>query len=319
MNVATALNSRYMRYTCVMLTSLFVNHPDTDIHAFLLHNDLTAEDKKHLQNLADKYHKNIHFLFIDREAFSDSLPTTDVWPLEAYFRLMLVDILPPWVDRLLYLDVDMIINKSLEELYRTDFEDNYFCVCRDMPTVLPFPDIRNEFFKEHMARGFTYFNSGMMLWNIEGLRGKYTLKTYIDLAESLNYQMLAPDQDLLNFLHWNQVKFVDEYQYNLFSRFVYNNGIHYQDVKKETSIIHFAGMKPWEGEYVHYDIEQLWWDYARLTPFYIELMEEFLYNCINKPVISDTMLQLSKEKEALRAELDKTGAMCRKLLQLLER
>ncbi|MCM1135487.1 MAG: glycosyltransferase family 8 protein [Clostridium sp.] len=318
MNVATALNSRYMRYACVMLASLFVNQPDTDIHVYLLHSDLSEEDKKCLQNLAEEYHQTIHFLLIDKNSFSASLPTTAAWSLETYYRLMLTDILPPEVDRLLYLDVDMIINKPVKELYDTDFEGNYFCACKDMPTVFPFPDIRNEIFKEHIAQGFTYFNAGMMLWNIAGLRGKYTFKTYMDLAKALNYQMLAPDQDLLNFLHWNQVKFLDEFQYDLFSRFAYNKGIHYEDVKKETTIVHFAGMKPWEGEFIHYDIEQLWWDYAKLTPFYVELMEEFLYNCINNPAVSDTMFHLSEEKKALRNELDKTSAMCRKLLQLLE-
>ncbi|GFI46891.1 hypothetical protein IMSAGC019_02211 [Lachnospiraceae bacterium] len=30
-NIATSLNSRYVKYTCVMLTSLFVNQPDSDI------------------------------------------------------------------------------------------------------------------------------------------------------------------------------------------------------------------------------------------------------------------------------------------------
>lgn len=43
-NVATALNSHYMRYTYVMLTSLFINQSDADIHVFLLHSDLSDED-----------------------------------------------------------------------------------------------------------------------------------------------------------------------------------------------------------------------------------------------------------------------------------
>lgn len=98
----------------------------------------------------------------------------------------------------------------------------------------------------------------------------------------------------------------------------YNNGIHYEDVKKETTIVHFAGMKPWEGEYVHYDIEQLWWDYARLTPFYTELMEEFIYNCISNPLVGDTLYSLTCDKKNLAAELNKCTAVCQKLLHMLE-
>ncbi len=318
MNVATALNSRYMRYTYVMLTSLFINQPDTDIHVYLLHSDLSLQDQEYLSDLAQRYHQHIHFLEVSREMFPASLPTTNAWSLETYFRLMLPDILPHEVDRLLYLDVDMIINKPVKELYDTDFEGAYFCACRDMSVSFPFPDSRNEIFKEHIAHGFTYFNAGLMLWNMEKLREKYSFKDYMDLARALNFQMLAPDQDLLNFMHWKQIKFLDEYQYDLFSRMAFNNGIHYEDVKRETTIVHFAGMKPWEGEYVHYDIEQLWWDYAKLTPFYHELMEEFLYSCIHKPVVYETISTLSAEKKQLSEELEKSSALCQKLLQLLD-
>lgn len=316
-NVATALNSRYMRYTYVMLTSLFINQPNVSIHVYLLQSDLSACDKDALQTLAQTYHQHIHFLLINKEAFPALLPTTSAWSLETYYRLMLLDILPEDVDRLLYLDVDMIINKPVIDLYFTDFDNYYFCACRDMTITFPFPDIRNEIFKEHIAQGFTYFNAGLMLWNIEELRKKYNFNSYMKLAKSLNYQLLAPDQDLLNFLHWKQVKFLDEYQYNLFSKMAYNNGIHYEEVKKETTVIHFAGMKPWEGKFVHYDIEQLWWDYAKLTPFYNELMEEFICSCINDPLVADTISSLSNEKRILNDELMKSSSLCKKLLTLL--
>ncbi len=318
MNIATALNSKYMRYTHVMLTSLFMNNADCDIHVYLLHSDLSESDQSHLSGLAAKHGHTIHFLKISREDFPADLPTTSAWSLETYFRLMLLDILPTDVDRLLYLDVDMIIDKSLSELYNTDFEGANFCACKDMTVDFPTGDSRDKIFKDHIANGFTYFNAGMMLWNIENLRGEYSFKKYMELAKALDYQMLAPDQDLLNYMHVGQIKFVDEYNYDLFSRMAYNSGIHYDDVKKETTIIHFAGMKPWEGQYIHYDIERLWWDYAKETPFYHELLEEFVQDCISSSLIYDTMNTLSEEKRTLSAELGKSNALCKKLLAMLE-
>lgn len=318
-NIATALNSKYMRYAYVMLTSLFLNQPDAEIHVYLLHSGLDSEEQNVLNELALTYHNQIHFLLVDKNTFPADLPTTEMWPLEAYYRLTLLDIIPCDVDRLLYIDVDMIINKPIKELYHTDFESFYFCVCRDMGVVYPFPDIRNELFRKHLSQeNFSYFNSGLMLWNIRELRGKYCFKDYLSLAQKLNYQILAPDQDLLNYMHWNQVKFIDEFQYNLFSRLAYNNGIHYEDVKQETTIVHFPGMKPWEGEYIHYDIEQLWWDYAKMTPFYTEFLEEFVHDCLSKPTIYNTTRNLSNENKNLREELKKSGELCQKLLQLLE-
>lgn len=318
MNVATALNSLYMRYTYVMLTSLFMNQPETDIHVYLLHSDLSDEEQNCLQSLAQRYGHTIHYLLMSREVFPTALPTIQQWPLEVYYRLLLLDILPDEVDRLLYLDVDMIINKSLMGLYQTDFEGAYFCVCQDMIATIPFMDARDEIFREQIALGFIYFNSGFMLWNVSGLRGKYSFMKYMELAEKLEYKLMAPDQDLLNYMHWNQVKFVDEYCYNLLAKKAYNNGFRYEEVKKETAIIHFAGMKPWEGQYVHYDIERLWWDYAKQTPFYVELMEEFMRNCLSDPTVYDTLSSLSDEKRTMVAELQKSTALCKQLLQLFE-
>ena len=310
-NIATALNSLYMRYTYVMLTSLFTNQTGADIHVYLLHSDLSDEEQECLQSLAQSYGHTIHYLHIDRKSFPVELPTTQMWSLESYYRLVLLDILPAEVDRLLYFDVDMIINKPILDLYKTDFEGSYFCACKDMTVSFPMSDIRDEIFKEHIAAGFTYFNSGLMLWNVAALRGKYSFKDYMELAEELEYKMLAPDQDLLNYMHWDQIKFVDEYRYNLFSRMAYANGVRYEQAREEAVIVHYAGMKPWQGQYIHYDIEKLWWDYAKQTIFYMELMEEFQQACLGDPWVYDKVKVLSEG-------ITKSQALCKQLAQMLE-
>lgn len=314
MNIALALNHKYVRYAYVMLTSLLRNQTVPHIHIYLLHNDLTAQDLKYFQDLVASHRHEITFLPVDISIFPASLPTTKAWSLETYFRLLLLDILPADVDRLLYLDVDMIIDKPIDELYYTDFEDKLFCVCRDCALKLTEDDLRNKIFKEHFAQNFTYFNAGMMLWNIDALRKKYCFEDYMRTAKQLDYQLEAPDQDLLNYMHWKEIKYVDEFKYDLFSKFAYNKGVTYADVKRETSIVHFAGTKPWEGEVVHYEIEQLWWDYAKLTPFYHELLEEFVFATITNPLIFQTMSNLSNENQQLTTELRKCIEICNKLL-----
>lgn len=318
MNIATALNSKYMRYAYVMLTSLFMNQGGAEIHVYLLNNDLTSYDRDALTGLGEKFHQNIHFLQIDRDFFPNELPVNSAWTLEAYFRLMLLDILPEEVDRLLYLDVDIIVDKSIHDLYFTDFGNSFFCVCRDAGVRFPLKDVRNELFREHVKKGFTYFNSGVMLWNISDLRKRYNFKFYMNLIKQLNYKVLAPDQDLLNFAHYNQITLLDEYRYNLFSKMSYYAGVTYADVKRETVIVHFAGQKPWQGDCIHYEIERLWWDYAKLTPFYHELLEESVSDCIMNNSVFDTVRKVSDEKQNLYEELQKSSAMLQSLMGLLK-
>lgn len=317
MNIAVSLNKKYYRYTYVMLTSLYRNHPKSSISLYVLHNDLGSEEQNGLSNLTRKYENQIAFLPIRREDFPEALPVNEMWSLETYFRLKLPDILPVMVDRLLYLDVDIIVNRNLSALYDMDFEDKYFVVCKDLGVNGPFSDIRGELFNPLIEKGYQYFNAGVMLWNMTALRGKYAFHYYMQLAQKLDYRILAPDQDLLNYTHCDQVKYADEYKFNLWGRLAFNFDIHYEQVKKEAFILHYTGFKPWSGQYVHYDIEKLWWDYAKLTPFYHELLEEFTEAVLTVPLINDTIQQLSSEKNILLQELTKSQALCRQLSALL--
>lgn len=307
-----------MRYTYVMLTSLFENHPkNIDIHIYLLHSDLTTLDKSHLRQLVESYGGTLHLIRMDTSIFPKNCPVSENWSLEIYYRLALLDVLPEDVDRLLYLDVDIIVNKSLYDMYFEDFEGNMLCACADIPFTAHF-NSKWDVFNGFLEQGMTYFNSGVMLLNIEAMRGSYSLKDYLEVAQKLNYNLVAPDQDLLNYMHWKEVKMLDENVYDLFAKIAYNHGIHYEEVKEQVAIIHYAGYKPWHGHSVHYDIEQLWWDYAKKTPFYVELMEEFVTKSINDSMIYDTMEQMSSEKLALKEELDKSVLLCQKLLQMVQ-
>lgn len=317
MNIAIALNRKYYRYTYVFLTSLCKHHPCGSLFLHILHNDLTETEKQGLTQLLTAYGHDLTFYSIMREDFPAGLPVNDMWTLETYFRLKLIDLLPEHVDRLLYLDVDIIVNQNLEELYNTDFEGNDFIACADMGSTGAFTDIRGKLFNDRIAAGYQYFNAGVMLWNLSLLRHRYSFSFYMNLAEELNFQILAPDQDLLNYAHYGHIKYADEYRYNLWGRHSYNCGIHYQQARDEAAIIHYTGYKPWDGQYVHYDIEQIWWDYASQTPFYTELMEEFLHGVLNNPLINDTLQQMSDEKAQLIQELTKTRQLCQKLSALL--
>ncbi len=319
MNIAVSLNRKYVRYAYVMLTSLFWNNRDVEINVYALHADLIGEDQELLRQLAQEYGKNIHFLQVRTEDYPAELPVTESWSLETWFRLQLIELLPADVDRILYLDIDIIVDKSLEELYQTDFEGANFCVCKDMGIDGAFPDIRQELFRDILQQGGVYFNAGVMLWNIQALRGRYSLRRYLKLAEDLEYRIFALDQDLLNYMHWNQVKYVDEHRYDCFTRYYHNRGGTYESAKKDVTILHFAGFKPWAGEFVHYDIERIWWDYAKQTPFYHELLEEFLDSSLRSTLVEETLQKSVNDKYQLKKELDNAVALCQKLCDLLPR
>lgn len=279
-----------------MMTSVLENASET-VDFYLLNQDLSSQDKNTFTALTETYDCSINFVNIDPSKFSsDYITTTDNWSIEAYFRLLMTEVLPLTVERLLYLDVDIIVDKPLDSLYYQDFDGNNFCVCREITFDGVFNDYRQEVFSSLLENGYQYFNSGVMLWNLKQLRSQgYYFEKYLQLAANTKTKLLAFDQDLLNLMHHNEVRYVDEYLYDLFPRFAYANGIHCDDVKNETVIVHFTGEKPWEGKYIHYDIEKLWWEYAKKTPFYQSLLEDFLEGCLGSSFVYD-IVKMQKDE-----------------------
>ena len=307
MNIITALNRKYIPYTFTMLLSLCINEKE-HIDAYLLNSELTSEDVGEIRKVLSEYDIEVYSLTVDRQKFSDRLPHNSQWSIETYYRLMMLELLPQTVDRALYLDGDMVINKSLSELYHVEFEGAEIIACDDK-SGLNTPDSygpkHNEMFREAYAQEYRYFNAGVMLLNIEEMRKKYSFQTYLDAFEAWNYQMEAPDQDILNWVHWKKVAYVDCMVYDLFARVAHNAEITYEEVKEGTAIVHFAGAKPWENGNFHFDIERLWWDYAKLTPYYDELLKGFVESAMTDTTVADYLRGLVDSCRQQKATIDK--------------
>lgn len=323
MNIAIALNRKYVKHTCVMLHSLFKNHIATDVCVFVLHSELTEEDCKLMQSIQEQYLRGmLRFVCIDTELIPDDFPTTTFWTREMYYRLMLVDLLPASVKRILYLDIDMIVNKDITHLYDMDFEGRSLIVAKDMEFENMIEHscsgntAHDRLFKQLQEEGHTYFCSGLVLLNIEKIRETYSFEKYLDIFKEIREYMAYPDQDLLNYVHKGDVKYVDELTYGVFAQTAHTLGYSYVDIKQNAAIIHFTGQaKPWTNNLIRYDIEKIWWEYAMETPFYNELMQRVFWNSMESTFVEDQFHQLAEENEHLKGLLLRYQELVQKLTQ----
>lgn len=278
MNIATALNRKYIDYTIVMLTSLCINNR-SHIDAYLMHNELTGEDISYITANLSKYDIKIIPIFIDESDLPGNLSVTDQWTIETYFRLLMIDKLPAAVDRILYLDVDVIVNKNISELYDIDFGDSLICAASDSNGIRSNPenllDKQREMLGAYFDDGYKYFNAGVMLYHLDAIRKLYNFQTYLDAMKAWNFNMPANDQDILNYVYHDKVLYIDWNKYDLFTHLAYNNGMTEAEADKVT-ILHFAGFKPWDTFAIHYEIEDIWWKYAAKTDIYFKLMQEYI-------------------------------------------
>lgn len=305
-NLVIAINRSYVKYAYVMLFSFLTNNP-APVHIYVFHHELTSEDEAAFMPLSTQFSAVFHFIYVPDELLpSGEVLATSAWGIEAYFRLAITDLLPPDVERALYLDTDMIVNAPITDFYWCDMKDYIIAACKEFVCTPPFGNYRDRLFAPLFEDGFSYFNSGTILYNLTRLRSKYSFHTYMETARSLNYEIQYPDQDLLNYCHHGETLFVDTFKYNLNARYGLDDyGINYDALKQNGIIVHYASSKPWRGNFLHYNVEQLWWDYAKGTPFYRQLLEEALRENIMDSPLNIYIADLLRQNNELYALIDR--------------
>ena len=181
-------------------------------------------------------------------------PISSRYPLEIYYRLFASDLLPKTLDRILYLDVDIVVIQSLRELYNMDFESNLYIASSHVNERMTHLNAKRLGLKEDVP----YINTGVLLMNLELLRKQLNKQDILNYVNAYKKNLVLFDQDVLTALYGDKTKLVDYRKYNLSERMMnfYNlrnprSRIDLDWVKKNSVIIHYCGrMKPWNGKYI---------------------------------------------------------------------
>lgn len=262
-NLLFSIDRKFMPLLLSCLHSITERGGAGVYHAYILHSDLRKEDEADIRIVGGEMVVP-HFIKVPPDLF-EGFPETKRYPVQIYYRLAAPYLLPSSLDRILYLDVDTIIINSLETVYDTDFNGNYFAACTHTKEFLQ---------KVNQVRLQTeddvpYINTGVMLMNLPLLR------RYLDLSEIRRYALdhqhtlILPDQDILTALYGGNVKILDSLRYNLSDRtlFAYNAERNHEKldlawVRENSVIIHYFGKnKPWDNHYLGI-LDTFYWEYG---------------------------------------------------------
>lgn len=165
-NILVTVNKNYIPVLNVMLSSLLTSNPNCFFNIYLLQTNVTEHDISATQKIIMQQGKI--FLIEANEKELDNAPTTSRYPQEIYFRIFAAKYLPHDIDRILYLDPDIIVNGKINELYNMEMGDNFFAAASHIGGLL---QKVNEF-RLDAQRNSPYINSGVMLMNLRELRIK---------------------------------------------------------------------------------------------------------------------------------------------------
>lgn len=272
MDIALCHDNNYAPYGSVVMASVIYNNPNEDITFHVLHTNLTDERCRAISEWVGIFNgKSVCFYKMEKEYFAD-FPIDENTYLDfgAYIRLFLGECLSQ-IDKVLYLDCDIIVNKSLSELWNTDI--SYYAVAGVRDRI-------NDYIRVYNRLGYPmkdgYINSGMMLINLK----KWREDRFFDQAKEVARQMGASilknhDQDIINILYHGQILMLP-FRYNLLEYYLYVEEWLYLDRKyypeiieacKSPVIVHFCmPQKPWHYECIN-PYKTLYYKYRRMTPW----------------------------------------------------
>ncbi len=248
-NILVTLDKNYIPYLNVMLYSLIKSNPDCFFDVYLLHSSLKQHNTSSTMQILGK---NGNLIMIKANNIGlDDAPTTARYPKEIYYRIFAAKYLPSHLDRVLYLDPDIIVNGSVKELYKLDLKDYYFAAASHTGILMTaINSIRLD-----MEDNSPYINSGVMLMNLEHLRREQNIDDVFYFIERRKSLLILPDQDIISSLYGSKIYALDTFRYNMTERLYkthapFERGFDLDWVKNNSVIIHYCGRnKPWKDGY----------------------------------------------------------------------
>ncbi len=262
LNLLVAVNNDYFMPTRVMFHS-FLAHNNCPVRLFVMFRELNQTAKALLNADAEKSgHAKVEWIHVTEED-PCAPPLRCPWITgETYFRLFAAQLLPPDVERVLYLDGDLVIRGDLEEFYHQDLEGNLMAACRCElgSETTKYNRLCQGIFPEDVV----YFNAGVLLFDLKAQREKLAPDLYRQIADGFGDRLLLGDQDILNLAFYRQVRICESRRFNL-EEFTLGEE---EALPDETLILHWCGSrKPWKFSYVR-PFGDEFWKYAADFPEY---------------------------------------------------
>lgn len=319
MDILVGLDHNFVKQLAVLMISAYKNHDKLcslgaeGITFWVLQSDFNSDDINFLNNIALSYNQKINFITVDEGDYYYFLlnekwrqVTAERFPVASYFHLLAHKYLPLSLKKVLALDVDLIIDGDIQEFYSLDFNGCPIIVNHILADPRKEPDKEfdafdygKDFVRSDLIikEGKTYFNSGVIIYNLDKLREMGVDREYYKTVVE-KFEAGITDERIANYSYASMAKFVRTAKYNyrmsiaqkgyfrIENRIRNDEPVHtfyWIDAK----IIHYGGaltnIKPWflnfnEGEIKHANQEYflllpeisklfpLWWKYAAYLP-----------------------------------------------------
>ena len=291
-NICIASDDNYAPLVATTIASVCTN-TSRMVKFWCLETNISKYNKRLIDSLHDKFQNfEIEYLTIDRaliDDFANKLSTSGHISADTYSRLFIPDLFPN-MEKMIYLDVDLIAVGDVGELY--DYDLGKYALGA---VAADYGVDKSQWFQDMEMHGaHQYFNAGVLLMNPKELYNDKFLDKISKIANKYGQYIVLGDQDLLN-------KCFDAnycelpWRFNLTTRFLEMELGHVDHAHREQManeyknavIRHFESRrKPWNYERNDCNGAQIknmadFWSVAQMTPYVAWFRTQFEFSKMN--------------------------------------
>ena len=288
--VFCSTDNNYAPYCGVLIQSIISNGSSEHNYDIVILEEKLSNDKKERLKQLQQGHPNVSIRFynVSHLMNNKSFHLCAHFTIATYYRMFAPSIFQNY-SKIIYLDIDTIVLTDVAALYKTDINGKLLAAAQDYGVIAKIKSGQYEpleYFQNIVGvkTPFAeYFQAGVLLFNINEMKKKNIEDKLIKTALENNFYYV--DQDVLNKVCYKMVALLDS-SWNtitdagkrkgmmpLLPERLYNKWL---SDRIKPKIIHYASVtKPWNAP--ESDLADHWWHYARMTPFY----EEILFKNLN--------------------------------------
>lgn len=253
--VACSADDRYAAPLTVMLKSMEMNlQPGAEVDVFVLDAGIQRDSKRKVMGSLNLDRLHLRWLRVPR--IVRSLPASGHVSAAAYSRILIPDLVPPYVDKAIYLDSDIVVLGNIAELWARSMNGMPLLAVQDGNMLVSSPSGVQPYKELGLPADAKYLNSGVLVMDVAEWRRDNIHKHIIAYLRQYRNQVKYWDQDGINAVlatRWGQLE--DKWNYRVCPPQAVPDRMAatvIDEIRHHAKIVHYAsGVKPWDVGAVH--------------------------------------------------------------------
>lgn len=261
MNIGYQSSNEFAIHTGISLYSLLYNNKDiSELNIYLLSNGIHENELNKLNRMVESFHRHLYIIDnkFNLDKIQEKYSLKEFSNINACSEILPTDVFPEYIDEILLIDSDTIINRSLKDI-RPDCFDNYL--------ISAVPNFEFNYLYENLDKDSRkvidkngiYFNSGVVLYNLKKWREMKCENLIIEAIQEIQDRQYFASQTILNLAIPPKLVYNMSYTYNYFG-FLYGRwdrkNIHrkynenVKEIENNPVVLHYKGSlsRPWYKE-----------------------------------------------------------------------